>query len=130
MLDDQVVTEPEFDIAEPVVSGSSTSDGTASSMSLCAQMRNATIPWTGMHLCAVHQPRLATTPARSLAVELEREEDGRWLAEVPQLPGVMAYGNSPQEAGMAVTALALRVLNDRLKHDEAPGGSLFSPAKV
>ena len=41
-------------------------------------------------------------------VELEREEDGRWIAEVPELPGVLAYGASPSEAQAKVQALALR----------------------
>jgi predicted RNase H-like HicB family nuclease len=51
-------------------------------------------------------------------VELEQEEDGRWLAEVPALPGVMAYGSTRGEALAAVQALALRVLADRLEHGE------------
>ena len=45
-------------------------------------------------------------------IEIEREEDGRWIAEVPELPGVMAYGQSQQEAISKVKALALRVLDD------------------
>jgi predicted RNase H-like HicB family nuclease len=45
-------------------------------------------------------------------IECEREEDGRWLAEVPQLPGVLAYGSTPDEAMMRVEVLALRVLAD------------------
>jgi predicted RNase H-like HicB family nuclease len=52
-------------------------------------------------------------------VEIEREEDGRWLAEVPELPGVLAYGNSAAEAQAKVQALALRVVADRLEHGEA-----------
>jgi predicted RNase H-like HicB family nuclease len=52
-------------------------------------------------------------------VEIEREEDGRWLAEVPELPGVLAYGASPDEAQAKVQALALRVVADRLEHGEA-----------
>jgi predicted RNase H-like HicB family nuclease len=51
-------------------------------------------------------------------VELEQEDDGRWIAEVPELPGVMAYGQSPSEAQAKVQALALRVLADRLEHGE------------
>jgi predicted RNase H-like HicB family nuclease len=54
-----------------------------------------------------------------LIVEIEREDDGRWLAEVPELPGVMAYGQSRDEAVARVEALALRVLADRLEHGEA-----------
>ena len=52
-------------------------------------------------------------------VELEQEEDGRWIAEVPQIPGVLAYGASPSEARARVQALALRVVADRLEHGEA-----------
>lgn len=52
-----------------------------------------------------------------LNLECEREEDGRWLAEVPQLPGVMAYGASPNEAKASAEALALRVLAERWPTD-------------
>jgi predicted RNase H-like HicB family nuclease len=52
-------------------------------------------------------------------VELEQEEDGRWIAEVPDLPGVLAYGASQDEARAKAQALALRVLADRLEHGEA-----------
>jgi predicted RNase H-like HicB family nuclease len=53
-----------------------------------------------------------------LRVEIEREDDGRFLAEVPALPGVMAYGQSRAEAVARAEALALRVLADRLEHGE------------
>lgn len=52
-------------------------------------------------------------------IELEREDDGRWIAEVPELPGVMIYGDDRAEAVAKVQALALRVLADRLEHGEA-----------
>lgn len=52
-------------------------------------------------------------------IEIEREEDGRWMAEVPDLPGVMVYGQSRTEAISKVKALALRVLADRLEHGES-----------
>jgi predicted RNase H-like HicB family nuclease len=52
-------------------------------------------------------------------VEIEREEDGRWIAEVLDLPGVMAYGDSAEEAKAKVQALALRVVADRLESGEA-----------
>lgn len=55
----------------------------------------------------------------SLTIELEQEEDGRWIAEVPSLPGVLVYGQSRQEAIDRVQALALRVLADRLEHGNA-----------
>jgi predicted RNase H-like HicB family nuclease len=54
-----------------------------------------------------------------LKIELERESDGRWIAEVPALPGTMAYGATRDAAVAAVEALALRVLADRLEHGEA-----------
>ncbi len=52
-------------------------------------------------------------------IELEREDDGRWIAEVPNLPGVMTYGKDRDDAVARVQALALRVLADRLEHGEA-----------
>lgn len=55
----------------------------------------------------------------TFAVEIEREEDGRWLAEVPELPGVLAYGDTEAEAKAKIQALALRVVADRLEHGEA-----------
>jgi len=51
-------------------------------------------------------------------IEYEREEDGRWLAEVPKLPGVMAYGTTADEAMTKAEALALRVLAERLESAE------------
>lgn len=51
-------------------------------------------------------------------IEHEREDDGRWLAEVPELPGVLAYGASAQEAMAKAQALAFRVLAERLEHNE------------
>jgi predicted RNase H-like HicB family nuclease len=52
-------------------------------------------------------------------IETERETDGRWIAEVVELPGVLAYGSSRDEAVAHVQALALRVVADRLENDEA-----------
>ncbi len=52
-------------------------------------------------------------------IELDREDDGRWLAEVPALSGVMCYGQSRAEAVARVQALALRAIADRLEHGEA-----------
>jgi predicted RNase H-like HicB family nuclease len=61
--------------------------------------------------------------------ECEREDDGRWLAEVPQLPGVLAYGPSANEAMAKAQALALRVLADRLDNNETgPQAITFSIA--
>ncbi len=53
-----------------------------------------------------------------LRIEIEREADGRFIAEVPELPGVMAYGRSREEAVANVEALALRTLADRLENGE------------
>jgi len=54
-----------------------------------------------------------------MRIEIEREDDGRWIAEVSELPGVMAYGTSRDEAIAKAQALALRVIADRLEHGEA-----------
>lgn len=56
----------------------------------------------------------------TFSVELEREEDGRWIAEVPTLPGVLCYGRDRNEAVAGVQALALRVIAERLEQGEAP----------
>ena len=58
-------------------------------------------------------------------VETEQETDGRWLAEVVELPGVLAYGSRQEEAVSRVQALALRVVAERLEHGEA-GPDLLS----
>jgi predicted RNase H-like HicB family nuclease len=63
--------------------------------------------------------RVEATMADKLVIETEREDDGRWLAEVPLLPGTLAYGQTREEAIARVQALALRVLADRLDHGEA-----------
>lgn len=91
-----------------------------------------TIQTLGM-TCAVDglgPPALRTTPrpaptgaavasfVMTLTVQIEQETDGRWIAEVVDLPGTLAYGVSPEEATAKVKALALRVLADRLEHGE------------
>ena len=53
-----------------------------------------------------------------MKIEVEAEEDGRWIAEVPELPGVMGYGQTREDAIAKVEALALRILADRLEHGE------------
>jgi predicted RNase H-like HicB family nuclease len=53
-----------------------------------------------------------------MKVEIELEEDGRWIAEVPALPGAMAYGSSRDEAVSKVEALVLRILADRVENGE------------
>jgi predicted RNase H-like HicB family nuclease len=51
-------------------------------------------------------------------IEFELEDDGRWVAEIPKLPGVMAYGATRDEAEAAVEALALRVIADQIETDK------------
>lgn len=55
----------------------------------------------------------------NLTLETEQEDDGRWIAEVPQLPGVLAYGATREEAMSKAEVLALRVLAEQLEHGEA-----------
>ena len=65
-----------------------------------------------------------------MTIEIEREDDGRWLAEVIELPGALAYGSSRDEAAAHAKALALRAIADRLEHgEEVPDiGLLFAEA--
>ena len=56
----------------------------------------------------------------TLTIEIEREEDGRWIAEVPGLAGVLCYGGTRDEAIARVQALALRVIVERLESGEEP----------
>ena len=81
-------------------------------------------------LCQMVRRCIARGILMGLTVEIEREEDGRWIAEVPQLPGVLAYGQSREEAIARAQALALRVIAERLEHGEAAPGieTVFSVA--
>ena len=65
-----------------------------------------------------------------MRIDIEQEQDGRWLAEISDLAGVLAYGETPQAATAKVKALALRVMADRLEHGEAIPelGDVFSVA--
>lgn len=54
----------------------------------------------------------------NFSIECEQEQDGRWLAEVPQLPGVLSYGMSADDAMARAEVLALRVIAERLEHGE------------
>ena len=58
-------------------------------------------------------------PMMDLSIETEQDDDGRWIAEVPELPGVLAYGHTEDEAIVKVEALALRVLAERLELGES-----------
>jgi predicted RNase H-like HicB family nuclease len=64
----------------------------------------------------------------NLKIEVEREADGRWIAEVMELPGCLAYGKTQADALAKTKALALRVLADRMEHGEPvpAGDELFS----
>ena len=53
-----------------------------------------------------------------LTTEIERETDGRWIAEVMELPGAVAYGETPQEALSKAKALALHILAEKMRHGE------------
>lgn len=66
--------------------------------------------------------------AVNLRIETEQEDDGRWIAEIPDLPGVMVYGTSRDEAVSRVKALALRALADRVENGESipQAADLFS----
>jgi predicted RNase H-like HicB family nuclease len=57
--------------------------------------------------------------AVDFTLECEQEVDGRWLAEVPELPGVLAYGDSSADAMAKAEVLALRVMADQLEHGES-----------
>ena len=63
-----------------------------------------------------------------MRIETEREDDGRWIADVPDLPGVVVYGATRAEAIARVEALALRVIAERIEHGEpVPDlGTLFA----
>lgn len=62
----------------------------------------------------------------TFTVEYEQEEDGRWLAEVKEIPGVLTYGKDPDDAVARAQALALRVVADRLENGEAVPALMFS----
>ncbi len=66
-----------------------------------------------------------------LTIEIEQEVDGRWIADVTAIPGVLAYGATHAEARASAIALALRVIADRIEHGEAipdEARDLFAPA--
>jgi len=60
----------------------------------------------------------------NLTIELEREVDGRWIAEARELPGVMCYGQTREEAIGKTERLAMDVIADRIKHNELPPSAL------
>ena len=82
--------------------------------------------------CKHKQPMLAPVEALAqanggirhmqLTIRLLRETDGRWIADIPELPGVTVYGVSPDEATLKAKALALRVVAEKIEHGEMPPG--------
>lgn len=66
----------------------------------------------------IAQDRVFVEYAMNFIVELDQEEDGRWIAEVVEIPGALAYGQTKEDALARVEALALRVLADQLEHGE------------
>ena len=68
--------------------------------------------------------RTSAAPGFTLQVKFYREDNGRWLADIPALPGVTAYGRTKKQALAAAEALALRLIADRLEHGEAAPGEL------
>ena len=83
------------------------------------------LPGTSAGVVVVYSVSGGREPVITFKVEIEREDDGRWLAEVVELPGVLAYGDTEQAALSRVQALALRVIAERLEHGEA-GPDLLS----
>lgn len=65
---------------------------------------------------------MSTEIPTNFTIETEQEEDGRWIAEVLEIPGVLAYGENQQQAFAHVQALALRVIADKLEHGEMAFG--------
>lgn len=59
-----------------------------------------------------------------LSIELDREEDGRWIAEVIEIPGVMSYGGAREEAISRAEQLAIETIADRIAHGEMPPSAL------
>jgi len=77
----------------------------------------SSVPLAGRNF-ASHDPTLYDSGMSDFTVDVDRENDGRWIGEVPELPGVLAYGSSREEAVARTKALAFRVLADRLEHGE------------
>ena len=78
------------------------------------------VRWKRTALKSTTRSPEATEQVRKMKLifEIEREDDGRWLAEIGEIPGVLAYGLSEAEATGKAQALALRVIADRLEHGE------------
>ena len=68
----------------------------------------------------ISKPLVSNRRALVFTVEFDREEDGRWIADIPELPGVMVYGRSKADVLVKVQALAYRVLADKIERERAP----------
>jgi len=88
----------------------------------CSKRASSAVAGDGRPFRCLQAHRSCYIPGMSVSfrIELDREDDGRWIAEIADLPGVLCYGASRDEAVARVQALALRVLADRLEHAEAP----------
>ncbi len=73
---------------------------------------------------SMNESGLAYNEGVHLSIELDREDDGRWIAEALELPGVMTYGETREEAISSTERLAIEVIADRIKHDELPPSAL------
>lgn len=81
-----------------------------------SRVMNIPVPYRNISL-QKDSPELIA-PRIILKIEIERESDGRWIAEIPDLPGVMAYGDSRSDAVARAETIALRVIADRMEHGE------------
>ena len=70
-------------------------------------------------LAQADEPLPAPRSRHEFSIECEREDDGRWIAEIPELPGALAYGNTPEEAMARSEVLALRAIAEQLEHGES-----------
>lgn len=70
------------------------------------------------------QSQLGYDEGVNLTIDLDREEDGRWIAEALELPGVMSYGKTREEAISNAERLAIEVIADRITHGELPSSAL------
>lgn len=84
------------------------------------------MPLEAARICFCYNESEERQAKMKFTVEYEQEEDGRWLAEVKELPGVLAYGKDPDEAASRAQALALRVVADRLENGESTPFLMFS----
>ena len=102
-------------------------DGRLALFRATAPGHNRTRPHTGqsgslrtrVKAARIREPDLIWGAFMNYSIDTEQEDDGRWIAEVPELPGVLAYGTTREEAQARAQVLALRVIAERLEHGEA-----------